>query len=203
MVDLRAKAREYAESVKETVRHPVDTVRRVQENIELASDRKAAAREVAASEARIKKGREIRKLQQQGKITPERAEQWKGRAKQQYETEKLSKGQRAVQAGKRAYATMEAGAEGMERTLPPGKAVKTKRVGRIQNLQGGRGSITGLDFHNTPDFSGISGNSKEKRHFAGYSMDFGKLPDFSGGGKGGLPDFGQLDNILGTKKKRR
>jgi len=118
-----------------------------------------------------------------------------------------------TQSGKRAYAAMEAGAEGMERTLPPGRAPKgSKSVGKIRAARqgrqprssgGGGGSITGLDFHNTPDFSGISGNSKEKRHFAGYSMDFGKLPDFSGGGKGGLPDFGQLDNILGTKKKRR
>jgi hypothetical protein len=203
MVDLRQKARELAGNVKETVRHPVDTVRRVQENIELESDRRAQAREVAASAGRIKKEKEIQRLEKSHKITPERAEQWRGRAREQYAEEKKSKGQRVTEAGKRAYAAMEAGAEGMERTLPPGKAVKPKRIGRIQNLQGGKDSYTGLDFHNTPDFSGISGNSKEKRHFAGYSMDFGKLPDFSGGGKGGLPDFSQLDNIMGTKKKRR
>ncbi|MCJ7697359.1 MAG: hypothetical protein MUO73_03410 [Thermoplasmata archaeon] len=202
MVDLRQKAREYAESVKETVRHPVDTARRVKENMEMVADRRAKERELPARITKVKEVARINRLQKEGELTKERAEQWKERAQARYVEEKKPKSQRAIEAGKRAYAAMEAGAEGMERTLPPARMVKPKRVGQIQNLQRGD-SYTGLDFHSTPDFSGISGNSKEKRHFAGYSMDFGKLPDFSSGGKGGLPDFSQLDNITGGKKPSR
>lgn len=180
----------------------------IEERIRNVRERQASEERHRESEERGTTPAQIRKWKKEEPYKQHRTFQETVKARAKEYDPRTAKGRARIleagtQAGKRAYAAMETGAEGMERTLPPGRGAKPKRVGRIQNLQGGKSSITGLDFHNTPDFSGISGNSKEKRHFAGYSMDFGKLPDFSGGGKGGLPDFSQLDNIMGTKKKRR